>query len=80
MGLEQGLGDLGHVFLPVSQHFSGLSPLTPKLLAQISFSTPPTILSLAVLFFAQAEQDILSLNNLNSCFFSFLAKGSGTFL
>lgn len=80
MGLERGLGDSGHVFVHVSQHFSGPSPLSPKLLAQISFSTPPTILSLAALFFAQVEQDVLSLNNLNGCFLSFLAKGSGTFL
>lgn len=76
MALERGLGDFGHVFLPISQHFSELSQPSPKLLTQISFSTPPTIPSLAALFFHQAEQEILSLNDLNGCLLSWL-RGQG---
>ena len=57
-GSREGSEGLRPACLPIAQHFSGLNPSSHRLLAQISFTTPPTIPSPAALFLYQAEQPL----------------------
>ena len=81
-GPGEGSEGLGPACLPFAQHFSGLSPSSPRLLAQISFNTPPTIPSPAALFLYQAEQPLRHTPSVASMAASSLSwpEGSGTFL